>query len=139
MALIALTGFANAEITINKPLLKLVDKDGNVVALDSTSTEKAMEKASFLPDGVYTLLRPDVTITVKQKPVNIPPVAVTGGDQTVTAGQLVFLPCDLRYDPDGTILKGEYKQTGGTPVNIQYLPTGEAYYMAPTNKVDIKA
>lgn len=132
IVLILITGSVIAEIAINKPLLTLVDKDGVKVALDSTSIEKAMEKASFLPDGVYTLKRPDVTITVKQGvPVNAPPVAVTGGDQTVNEGQLVFLPCNLSYDTDGTIVKCEWKQTSGTPVEIQYLPTGEAYYIAP--------
>ena len=122
-----------AEITINKPLLILLNDNGVKVATGSTSIEKAMEKASFLPDGVYILQRPDVTITVKQNATtaNQVPVAVTGGDQTVTSGQLVWLPCNLSYDPDGQIVKCEYKQTGGTPVEIKYTPTGEAYYIAP--------
>jgi hypothetical protein len=121
-----------AEMTINKPLLILMDKSGNVVATASTSIEKAMEKASKLPDGSYTLIRPDVTITVLHKIPNQAPVAVTGGDQTVTEGELVFLPgCGLSYDPDGTIAKCEYTQTGGIPVEIHYTPTGEAYFYKP--------
>ena len=70
--------------------------------------------------------------------VNLPPVAVTGGDQIVKSGQMVFLPCNLSHDPDGTIVKCEYVQTGGTPVDIQYLPTGEAYYVAPKVSNDSK-
>jgi len=54
-----------ADITINKPLCKLMDEKGVKVATNSTSTEKAMEKASALKNGVYTLVCPDITITVK--------------------------------------------------------------------------
>ena len=53
-----------AEVTINKPLMVLVNDSGDVVATSSTSIEKAMEKASALPNGVYTLKRPDATIEV---------------------------------------------------------------------------
>ena len=63
-----------AEVTINKPLMQLVDSNGVVVATSSTSIEKAMEKASKLGSGVYTLQRPDVTITVTS---NTPQTEVT--------------------------------------------------------------
>lgn len=130
----------SAEITINKPLLVLVDQAGVVVATNSTSIEKAMEKASKLPDGVYTLQRPDVTIIVNQNAIiNQPPVAVTGPDQTVNEGEIVFLPCDLSYDPDGTIVKCEWNQivNAGDPiVEILYTETGTAYFIKPdTNKL----
>lgn len=128
---------AIAEITITKPLLILTDKNGAVVATGSTSISKAMEKASFLPDGVYTLIRPDVTITVKHElvPVNIPPVAVTGGDQIVKEGDIVFLPCNLSYDSDGEVMKCEWTQivkSGDPIVEILYTTTGTAYYVVPS-------
>jgi len=65
LLLVLLTLSISAEIKINKPLLKLVDANGVKVATDSTSIEKAMEKASSLSNGVYTLICPDITITVK--------------------------------------------------------------------------
>jgi hypothetical protein len=53
-----------AGVKVNQPLLILLDENGEQVATNSTSIPKAMEKASELPDGVYTLKRPDITITV---------------------------------------------------------------------------
>jgi len=65
LLLVLLTLSISAEIKINKPLCELVDEKGVKVATNSTSTEKAMEKASALKNGVYTLICPDITITVK--------------------------------------------------------------------------
>jgi len=127
------------EITITKPLLILVNSEGEEVATKSTSISKAMEKASALPPGVYTLKRPDVTITVKataepEEPENIPPVAVAGTDFEVEEGTIVYLPCDASYDPDGTIVKCEWKQTSGPEVEIRYTETGTAYYVMQKDK-----
>jgi len=69
---------------------------------------------------------------------NISPVAVTGGDQIVNSGDIVFLPCNLSYDTDGSIVKCVWRQTGGPAVDIKYTPTGIAYYIAP-NKSGITA
>ena len=111
--------------------MKLIDKDGNIVATSSTSIEKAMEKASALQNGVYILQRPDVLITVNNQLFNNPPVAVTGGDQTVSAGDIVTLPCNLSYDTDGTIAECSWTQIEGVPVEILYTPEGNAYFIAP--------
>lgn len=122
-----------AETDITKPPMTLLNAKGVEVATKSTAIEYAMEKASKLPDGVYTLIRPDVTITVKHALVapNIAPVAVTGGDQIVKEGDIVFLPCNLSTDADGEIVKCEWTQTGGPQVEILYTPTGMAYYITP--------
>lgn len=69
-----------ADVKINKPLLKLVDANGVKVATDSTSIEKAMEKASALSNGVYTLILPNVTITVNNPVVT----QVSQGEVTVS-------------------------------------------------------
>ena len=129
--LLLLTVSIAAEITINKPLMTLVDKEGNIVATESTSIEKAMEKASGLSNGVYILQRPDVLITVNNQLFNNLPVAVTGGDQTANVGDIVYLPCNLSYDTDGEIVKCEWLQTNGIAVEILYTPEGNAYFIAP--------
>ena len=137
--IVLMCSYLSAEITITKPLMILENEKGEVVATKSTSIEKAMEKASFLPDGVYTLKRPDVTITVKHKLVtaNVPPLEVAGPKQEVYSGQIVWLPCNLSYDPDGTIVKCLYRQTGGPPVEIKYTPEGQAYFIKPKGNVAI--
>lgn len=70
--------------------------------------------------------------TDRSKP-NLPPVAVTGGDQIVKAGQKVYLPCKDSYDPDGYIEKCEWTQTSGPKVKILYEPSGMAYYIPKSN------
>lgn len=136
------TGFVSAEIDPSRPLLTVANEFGVPIAgiTKSTTELAAAAKISKLPDGTYYILRPPIVIIVKHEFVvpNIAPVAITGGDQIVKSGQMVFLPCNLSHDPDGEIVKCEYVQTGGTPVNIQYLPTGEAYYIAPNVSNDIK-
>ena len=66
IALFFYAAFALGEITITKPNMTLVDDSGKPVegVTDSTSIEKAMEKASRLPNGTYYLKRPDIKIVV---------------------------------------------------------------------------
>lgn len=66
LLLLLCIGSASAEVTITKPNMILVDENQTPVpgVTASTSIEKAMEKASALPNGTYYLKRPDVQITV---------------------------------------------------------------------------
>ena len=113
-----------AEVKINKPLLRLIDENGVKVATDSTSIEKAMEKASSLPEGIYTLERPNVTITVK--PNNVHPIANAGEDITVNEGELVILDASNSFDTDGEIVNYKWTQTSGPPVEL--IPMGDGQF-----------
>jgi len=140
---LVLGGQLLAEIDPTRPRLTIADKDGIPIEglTESTTELSAAAKISKLPDGVYFILRPPIKIIVKHElvPSNIKPVAAPGPDQTVKEGEVVFLPCNLSYDPDGTIVKCEWKQTSGIPVEIKYTLTGEAYYIIPSSKDDLIA
>jgi len=65
-------------IEITRPLMTLVDEDGNDIGLSKSSSEvEAMEKASGLAVGTYYLQRPNAKIVVShgtQEPVPDPVV-----------------------------------------------------------------
>jgi len=54
-----------------------------------------------------------VQVTVNPAPVNQPPVANAGPDQTVAAGTVTLLDGSASYDPDGTIVKYQWIQLSG--------------------------
>jgi len=132
LILLLLTFSISAGVKVTAPPCTLYNSDGVQVGTKSYSVSKAIEKASDKV-GTYTLSCPDVTIKITRlTDINIPPVAVTGGDITCIAGEKCYLPsCDDSYDPDGKIVNCELKQLTGVPVEILHDKEGRAYFIAP--------
>jgi len=70
-------------------------------------------------------------ITVVRPPVNNPPVAEAGADQTVTEGSLVTLDGSAAIDPDGDALTFQWMQVSGTPVALNTSDSVRPTFTAP--------
>jgi hypothetical protein len=71
----------------------------------------------------------DVVI-VRVRPVNDDPLADAGPDKNTMSNRFVYLS-GSGSDPDGDILKYQWKQVGGDDVVIAYPTKGEARFKAP--------
>jgi len=63
--------------------------------------------------------------------INIEPLADAGGDQAVEAGDTVTLDGSFSSDVDGSIVKYQWKQTQGTPVDLSDASAASASFTAP--------
>ncbi len=97
------------DATIANPYFVLdgVGAQGESVTLQLTVTDEGGSQATD-------------TVVINITNVNQPPVAVTGGDQSVMAGDLVSLDASGSSDPDGPLAIDAYtwKQTAGTAVTL---------------------
>lgn len=83
-------------------------------------------------DGKGGVASDDVTVLVHvSTPVNHPPVANAGADQTVAPGATVTLRCGSS-DPDGDVLTRSWSQISGPTVSLQGATTAAATFTAPS-------
>jgi PKD domain len=71
------------------------------------------------------------TVKVTVNPVNHPPVADAGVNQTVNAGDVVMLDGSKSKDPDNDQLKYSWKQVGGIVVRLDGADQSIATFTAP--------
>ncbi|MCU7918683.1 MAG: hypothetical protein KZQ95_10040 [Candidatus Thiodiazotropha sp. (ex Epidulcina cf. delphinae)] len=74
----------------------------------------------------------DVVIRVEPY-TNQSPVAMAGPDQTVSAGDRVQLDGGASTDGDGSIVKYDWRQTGGPAVRLQGVDATNSSFQAPPN------
>ena len=123
-------------------------RSGPSVALSGAKTASASFAApAVIQDTVLTFrltvtdddgasASDDVDITVVPAPVNKPPVADAGEDQTATSGDTVYLVGAESSDPDGLIASYAWTQTAGPNVVLHGADTMHASFTAPTVAAD---
>jgi hypothetical protein len=83
--------------------------------------DAANNKGSAVSSGYFTI-----------QPLNIPPTANAGADQTVSAGTTVTLNGSLSTDPDDGIASYQWTQTSGTPVTLSNPAAANPTFVAPS-------
>ena len=111
--MVALTGATRATATFTAP----------DVSVDETLTFRLT-----VTDDRGAQASDEVQVTVR--PVNEPPIANAGADQTVDSGAIVTLS-GTASDPDGTIADYLWEQTGGTAVALTGADGATAIFTAP--------
>jgi hypothetical protein len=117
------------------------------IALSSASAAKPTFTAPILAPGVSpTILTfslvvsngqassapSSMSVTVNAPPpVNPPPVANAGLNQSVPSGGSVLLDGSLSLDPDGQALSYAWTQLGGTPITLAGANTAQPSFTAP--------
>ena len=90
----------------------------------------------IVSDGSLSSVADTVLVTVTpQPPVNLPPVANAGSDQSTTSGQLVTLNGTLSSDPNGTTVTYAWSQviqTGDPTVTLSSATAAQPTFTAPT-------
>ena len=90
----------------------------------------------IVSDGSLSSVADTVLITVTPPPpVNLPPVANAGSDQSTTSGQLVTLNGTLSSDPNGTAVTYAWSQviqTGDPTVTLSSATAAQPTFTAPT-------
>jgi len=76
------------------------------------------------------------TVKITVKPVNHPPVANAGTDQTVNANTTVTLDGSTSSDGDGSIAKYSWTQTAGPAVTLNDADTSRPSFTAPNVSSD---
>jgi subtilisin family serine protease len=82
--------------------------------------DAANNKGSATSSGYFTI-----------QPLNIPPTANAGADQTVSAGTTVTLNGSLSTDPDDGIASYQWAQTSGNPVTLSNPAAANPTFVAP--------
>ncbi len=83
-------------------------------------------------DGRGGVASDDVNVLVHvSAPVNHPPIANAGADQTVAPGATVTLQCGSS-DPDGDVLTRSWSQISGPTVSLQGATAAAATFAAPS-------
>jgi PKD repeat protein len=139
-------------------MLQIDDPDGDVVWADQGNFDAAgaFEYELRIPDdweyGTYTVLVKDmetlgvstvtfevVVLYIPPPPVNQPPVADAGPDQTVFVNLTVWFDGSGSYDPDGTIVSYEWDfgdGTGATGVRVSHVYTAPGTYTVTLTVTD---
>lgn len=112
---VTLTGANSARASFTAPLVKKASK----LAFKLTVTDNAGATAN----------KP---LSVQVKPVNTPPVANAGGNQSILVGAAVALNGSASSDTDGQIVKYQWKQTAGTKVKLTNANTATPGFTAPS-------
>ena len=73
------------------------------------------------------------TVKITVNPINHPPLADAGANQTVSPGYVVTLDASKSKDLDNDPLTYAWKQTGGPPVVLNNANTSIATFTAPSN------
>jgi hypothetical protein len=122
---------------ISGPAVKLNGADTSIAtftAPSNISSDKVLEFTLTVRDNKNANSNDSVKVTDKYiPPPNKLPIADTGPDQTIKAGDFVYLNGTASKDPDGNIASYTWKQIGGPSVKLNGADTPIPSFTSPIN------
>jgi PKD domain len=119
------------------PVVKLNNADTSVAtftAPSNISSDKVLEFTLAVRDSKNATSNDSVKVTDKYiPPLNKHPIADTGPDQTIKAGDLVYLNGTASKDQDGNIASYSWRQIGGPSVKLNGADTPVPSFTSPIN------
>ena len=118
-------------------LLGTVQPVSTTTATTATTTTATTTTSSTTTTTSATTTTTSSSTTTTTSPVNHPPIAQAGPDQSVGSGALVNLDGSASSDPDGDTLTYQWTQTVGSPVGLANATSAHPSFQAPTGPVTL--
>jgi hypothetical protein len=122
-------------VTINNPTSGIAIFTAPAVPTNTNSVALAFELTVINPGGLSSTDITHITVnhvTQPPPPVNRPPIANAGPDQTVASASHVTLDGSASTDPDSDQLTYAWRQTAGTLVILSGTDTANPIFTAPS-------